>query len=1680
MSKQKKILLSVFSVMMLVCVLIACTVLTHTNKTEAATKGNHSLTLISEEATSVDIVTAEGSDYALIFSSDTNQSDQTLANELAKIVNAGTGLNLRATPDTSTAETEFEILIGDTNREESAELLAMLNEYGSSDTVYVWGFAYINGKLLYTANCSLAFSLGKDDFLSLVKEDGTVSAASDLLYIGSKTAAEYEEELKKEEEIKMQDYIEELKEMNDSFSELDASAYKPMIAEDGSGYFTTTKSGEPWLYPTEGQHPRYLITESNVDRLKEILAKGQSENSEYYNLAKNFWELADAGADEHYYGIFPEKTGASGQTYRYSSLILTMIDAKALAYLITGDEMYALEAIVCIKNAMLSLKYTTDLHSDVYHGPSHVMVVLAAVYDWCYDYLTEEDKWQMITGCALILGPQMEEGMQYPPSGMSAVSGHGTGPQLTRDWLTVSIVFYDEAPDWYRYVAGRFFNEYIPVHDLQYEGGWVNQGTANYAQGKIKYASWAYYMLKLATGENFMTEDASQAMYYLLSYTTSRVTENGYERYLFQTGDGAKNTTGKSIEYVAFFYMAALFEDPELLAYGKLLSNGYRLSSRDTMATLHPSFMACFISAVDYNGEVAGEDLETIQYFGYPAASMTARAQWNDENSPVVLMRMLNLTAANHEGREHGTFHIYYKGLLTGTSGAYDGTNGYGSTSHRYYSQSTVAANGLLIYNPGKAGNDSSNASTYYYSGDQRYLSEAGTIEKWTDGSYVMSETTGAAWGYYDDGSSKYAYLSGDLTKAYDSDTVDYVSRSMFTLFTGDEDFPMLFFTFDKIESDSESYTKHWLLHAVEEPTVDTESMTATFTSGEGGKMYVVSLFGADAMVKIGGEGKAWWINGDVSGDITSTTIGKNVPAGNTADKSDIFWGRIELRATGEKYSKLLTVMAVTDEENEAPFEIEKFVNEDESVFGAKYERSIIAFTNNTKNHDYYPYSEISFTTAGKGLYEYYIAGVEAGTWNILVDGISVAYANASSEGHILTFTAPTGTVEVKPTSNVIGANGGKIIYNEVGGAITGAALYGYNRDTGTPITAVPKRGNDVFLGWYTSPDYEPETFTDFVPAGTEGDYVVYAKWLSTFLDEDYTTTISHTGNKVVNGVSYNAKNKEGASFRTDEDENGTRYLEWIEGSADPIIYQESSVKNFSKLGSDEKCVTYTVKLRLNESRPAIQSTFRLNIQYDVNGSKISTVNIPLFKTDANGNVTTNGNKQLATLSADRVTTVRVVMDFINGELRYFDQNQELIYTESFSAPSSTGAKDTVELLKCLKNYLWYWYPATSSAISDASLLIYGIRVQDGDEYTGKEFVRTEGIKYNTLGAELPVSAPLDFNIGKATPLPTDLTLDGYVFGGWYTTPTYDEGTRTYAAPLGTTGIYEVYAKWNKAFIDEDYESGDINITEADAVHGGINYSAAGQTGASFVTKTASNGDKYLAWSVGEGTSTVTVNNSATNIGNISEKAVSYTLILARESKDAALPNVTFKVTANGESGFDIILGQISEDGKFTLGASDTVLTTIGHTPTALRIVLDFASGTVKAYDKWGVLLGSVAMPAIPENVGAQKYTELMPLFGENIFTATATGNESLKLYRIKIDEGNIFLPKDGSAPAAPDCTDHIDVDQDGNCDICEKIIVACDEHIDLDADGLCDECANKTPASDVVVDVDKDIWGDP
>ncbi len=1575
------------------------------------------------------IVSQSGTDYILTYSSDSLQQDQSMAEALKTLMQNTYGTTMPyVKPDIATSETEHEILIGNTNRQESIDFHKKVTATLADEDDMAWGYAYVNGKLLFTANNKTAYELGQGEFLNyLISCDFTVP--DNLHVIKGKTRAEYDEEKRLEYENDREKYIASLIARNNEFTQADFGGDPQQMPTD--------LYESPHTYPTENQHPRYFLANADLDELYYNF----TSNPEYAEIRKTIWEYADKVRGDAYTGIFPEKTGSSGEIYRFSTDMIAQFEAKAFVYLMTGDATYGYEAIIGAKNAILSLHYTTDLHMDVYHGPSQVMVNVAKVYDWCYDLLTEDDKNQIIAGVSNILGPQMESGMRFPPKGMNAVSGHGTGPQFIRDWMTVAIVFYDEMPSWWEMVGGRFYQYYVPVINIASESGWASQGTVTYGDSKYMTRSWAAFLVKTTTGEFPYTEDFRKCAYYYFSY----IQPNG--KY-FQTGDGGRTADGCGISdsCAYMFIAAALFDDPTIGAMAKYYSSNYTKFSYAFTTEMTAPDMLIFLTLGPDIEEEPMENIDTIQYFESPAATMTARTDWT-ENAAAVLMRIGTMTMANHDLADHGTFQIYYKGLLAGTSGAY---KKYGGYVHKYYLQATVAHNGLLVYDPslsdaepiyktvncGEENCDHSdcttidyntivNAARYYYSGGQRTLDSPADIETWTSGTYDMGTLIGASWEYRTDGSAKYAYIAGDITAAYPSKTVSYAARKMLTLFTGDEDLPLLFFTYDQLTSKGADYTKTWLLHTVNEPQINEDELTATVTAGDG-RLVLQSLSGADAITKIGGKGKDFWING------------KNCTDEYTDEDAyyEQIWGRIELSTTGELSDSFFTAMYVTDADSTKTLDIK--TKKTEIVEYAAVLNYIVAFTNTGSDGQS---KEFSFETDETGLLQYYISGMESGTWRVKVDGLSVATVFADDGEGFVSFIAPAGTVTLTPSDDVIGANGGRIKYSAGGGTLGPDTIYTYRNETATQIPTDIVKADSYFIGWYTSPSFEPDTLITEIPAGHTGTVYLYAKWLSNILNVNYndvkqaTLNVS-TGSSKVNGITYNTNSSEGVSFAVKEDSEGIRYLDWQKGTKSAFMTTTNNLVNYASMTVDDECASFTITLSKNGEAQVPESQFRIYTRKDINGKEGSEYisRQYIFTTNTKGEVRLGNTSSgpVAAVLTEEKTTLRLVMDFKNEEIRAYDVYGNVIAKTSVSVAGLTlankdnppGVSSMSEWRTLLDSILMYWI--CTGKESDSAFKIYEIKIDEGDRF--KDLEPEDGMIVYNLGAGgvMPADAPIYYDKGTATELLVPIASDGYTFLGWYSSPDYQEGTEISEIPADYEGAFFAYAKWSETIWSSDFSNTNIDVTAGQTKIDNINYNINDVTGSYFKTNTDNEGVKYLEWYDAGGVTTnpfALMNNGA--IALSSDTQISYELTFSKNGNEPlqtfylrtlaqydvngdklassnSLP--LFKVTSSGI--------YLSENVSSSVSASDIKISDITDGKMTVRVVIDFVACQIKAYTEDGDIL--IRQFDIPESSGAENGIEFMKTFTTYVFymmstTPQATLNTSVRIYDFKIATGNIF-----------------------------------------------------------------------
>ncbi|MBR2351108.1 MAG: heparinase II/III family protein [Clostridia bacterium] len=914
--------------------------------------------------------------------------------------------------DTVSFDVAYRIILGNVSCEATGAAKALYSKAKSGDD-FVWAFAYADGDLAIYAESDIAYEKAISDLVSNNVNLGRLIIDKDFSATGVYTQAQYHAYLAQIESEKqnvalhegqidallslLEAQREELKTYMGKVSKYEANDPEILLFQQYRAHLGTPSAGRPTVKPND-EHPRLLITSDTIPEIQKSLRAGDAK-------AKQFQALVSKTLPN---GGLLKELDPAGKTHNLDYTYLEVIQAKALASAVYGDDYYGYQAIYYMKNVLKSLdiQYIT---SDQCRDYGYVMFTAALVYDWCYDLLTEEDKIQFIAGVENCIcegknkaGSKTEVG--FPPSGGGAVVGHSCEYIILRDYLSFAIAIYGDNNAWWNYIGGRVYNEFIPVRNYYYQSDMTPQGTGTYVTARFGADIFTAWMLRTATGENPLA-NMEKVVRSCLSYEFSA-------KRLFNDGDG-NGSYVDAFRYMDIAYMSAyLYGDTTLLAQGNFLLGTKTLSCgvhrKGYMGINNPLYMA-LSGLCDIQPKADRyEEMELLNYNGSPLGQYLAHSAWNDPSSVSVFMRIKERTTGNHEHADSGTFEIYYKGMLTSDGGIYDNNSSHGS----FYHSATVSHNGLLIYDPAKK-----NSEGGLYSGGQIIgVGSSSNLDNWlADENMKTGTVTGRQHEYIggDKSKPKYAYIAGDITAAYDSASAFYVGRRMLTVFTGDAEFPMVFFVFDDITS-RQGCQRSFLLQITSKdaPTVNENDKTVT-TENEGGRLVLTCLTtpSSGSLIFKGQGGRN---SGSYNASLSQNYLinGKQcVPSSNSDDGH---WGRVEIiYATPKASVTFMNVLYVTDKGNKNAASVVS-IEDAIGLEGGVFEGRIVGlFASARDGAD----ETLSCTTSGEGYLDYYVSGVAAGEWSVSVNGADYGTYTATEEGGLLTFTAPAGKITISPTS---------------------------------------------------------------------------------------------------------------------------------------------------------------------------------------------------------------------------------------------------------------------------------------------------------------------------------------------------------------------------------------------------------------------------------------------------------------------------------------------------------------------------------------------------------------------------------------------------------------------------------------------------------------------------------------
>ena len=742
------------------------------------------------------------------------------------------------------------------------------------------------------------------------------------------------------------------------------------------GDIFTSPFAHPPVYPTSGKHPRVMISSHNIDTVKSNLEKPQNKSAYESYLRYTTKEMTGEYA---------------GSTFE----LLTHIEAKAFRYLLTGEELYGYQAIYNVKNAILTAEH---IEIDPYRAYGLTMYVAACVYDWCYDLLSDTDKDQIIRGAINLLGKRMEVGC--PPAKVGAIAHHTVECQILRSYLSFAIAVYDERPDVYEYVAGRLYNDIVPAQNymLATEKHWEGAYYAPFRYCNLMDAQLLMLAMTEGKTEMFDAKNLLTVGEAFMDFTLPGLT---YDRiHVFELGDVAASTFEDY--FASSFFASNMYSSARLKGFSYECYN----DKTDFSALMNNVYISAvrylIVNDPDLEPTDPFEGRELVRIAKYPTSTIFARSAWNDKDAVAVYMTMPEFYSASHSHAEAGSFQIYYKGMLVSDSGYY---TSHGIGHHSAYTRQTISANSILVYNPELKDKGTWNKGAineHPYSGGQSLVKDDTrivcpyTLEMAKTSAAMDQVTLLGKCAKVDDGKLRYSYIAGDMTRAYDEETVDEVTRHLISVMTEDVDVPMVMATFDRITAKDKSFKKTVLLHSMTKPTVSDGALIITNTKDNNSGKLVAQALHTDMDISIIGDG-----------DGSEYTVNGVSYKPDSYDPNDPDY-RIEFTPKEESLTdRIMTLMYVTDAESTAP--VLKYTRiETDDLLGALILDRALIFAKNPGYLDGEYSIDISADVTC------YVAGVKGGEWQISLDGEPYSTAYANEEDGIISFKAKKGKTTIK------------------------------------------------------------------------------------------------------------------------------------------------------------------------------------------------------------------------------------------------------------------------------------------------------------------------------------------------------------------------------------------------------------------------------------------------------------------------------------------------------------------------------------------------------------------------------------------------------------------------------------------------------------------------------------------
>ncbi len=620
--------------------------------------------------------------------------------------------------------------------------------------------------------------------------------------------------------------------------------------------------GKPGYYPPAGTHPRIYMTEKSLPRVRDNLS-----HPDHKFAFEQMMTLSDTAIPK------------DDPTFRQE--ILDAIRAKALRALLYEDGKYAAEA----KDAVLYFLRNVIVPkiNDPCRAYGALMYAAACVYDWCFSYLSADEREEIVFLCETKLGPHFEVG--YPPVGQSNFTGHGCEAQIMRDWLSLGLAAYDEHPDIYELIAGRIYTKIKPAHDHAYQSGSHWQGSS-YGPYRYMFDLTAEALLyAVSDGKcHVFDKNMEEAMTTFLHYFRA-------DGEFFRIGDDPHDKYPRYLRgkvHIDALLAGTIYNNPSFREYA-----------------YEKEIPADFEVVLAFDDPAIGRSpvrLAAVRYNGSPLCQYIVKTK----NGASAYMKIGESLSLNHEQKDAGDFMIFYKGSLASASNCYEYTDRegkiyrYGSALDFGYNKQTISHNCVLVFDPDE--------NCYWKNAGGQKVDKINTwevsdLEEWLKSdAYHRAKEIAHADATDADGDFSFAYIAGDLTNAY-SDKITHYERHMLAV-RGDDAHPLYFFVYDGLKVKNPAFEKTFLLHMTDEPKI--EGNEVRIHSFKSGRLDATTLLPDGAkLTAVGGGDDLFLVRGE--------RLGK---ARNKAEHPvrEDGWGRVEVTPSADtEETEFLHVMVAKD-----------------------------------------------------------------------------------------------------------------------------------------------------------------------------------------------------------------------------------------------------------------------------------------------------------------------------------------------------------------------------------------------------------------------------------------------------------------------------------------------------------------------------------------------------------------------------------------------------------------------------------------------------------------------------------------------------------------------------------------------------------------------------------------------